>query len=122
MRARSLSRSSRLRRFDPPLKIVGMLLSDEEKLRYSYPNVRVIPQGGPYFKWPWQRLYKVDMTIQTVDITWDPDIEQASIEAVVNPPKTNYLYFVARGDGSSEFSSTLAEHNRAVAKYQKGAR
>jgi len=43
---------------------------------------------------------------------------QASIEAVMNPPATPYLYFVARGDGTSEFSVTLAEHNRAVAKYQ----
>lgn len=64
---------------DPQL---GALLTAEEKLRYNYPNVRVIPQGGPYFKWPWQRLYKVDMTIQTIDITWDPDIQQESIEAV----------------------------------------
>jgi regulator of protease activity HflC (stomatin/prohibitin superfamily) len=64
---------------DPQL---GALLTDEEKLRYNYPNVRVIPQGGPYFKWPWQSLSKVDMTIQTIDITWDPDIQQASIEAV----------------------------------------
>ncbi|HVE50689.1 MAG TPA: endolytic transglycosylase MltG [Casimicrobiaceae bacterium] len=43
---------------------------------------------------------------------------QASIEAVLNPPATQYLYFVSRGDGSSEFSATLTEHNRAVAKYQ----
>ncbi|HEX2852147.1 MAG TPA: SPFH domain-containing protein [Opitutaceae bacterium] len=64
---------------DPQL---GALLTTEEKTRYNYPNVRVIPQGGPYFKWPWQKLYKVDMTIQTVDITWDPDIQQESIEAV----------------------------------------
>jgi UPF0755 protein len=47
---------------------------------------------------------------------------QASLDAVANPPKTTFLYFVARGDGTSEFSSTLAEHNRAVAKYQRGAR
>ena len=64
---------------DPQL---GALLNEEEKIRYSYPNVRVIPQGGPYFKWPWQKLFKVDMTIQTVDITWDPEIQQNSIEAV----------------------------------------
>lgn len=64
---------------DPTL---GALLTTEEKSRYSYPNVRVIPPGGPYFKWPWQRLYKVDMTIQTVDITWDPEIRQDAIEAV----------------------------------------
>ncbi len=47
---------------------------------------------------------------------------QASLEAATNPPKTQYLYFVARGDGTSEFSTNLADHNRAVAKYQRGAR
>jgi regulator of protease activity HflC (stomatin/prohibitin superfamily) len=64
---------------DPQL---GALLSAEEKLRYNYPCIRVIPPGGPYFKWPWQRLRRVGMTIQTVDITWDPDIKQEAIEAV----------------------------------------
>lgn len=64
---------------DPHL---GALLTEEEKQRYNYPNIQVISPGGPYFKWPWQRLYKVDMTIQAVDITWDPDIQQQFIEAV----------------------------------------
>jgi UPF0755 protein len=45
---------------------------------------------------------------------------QASLDAVVDPPATPYLYFVSRGDGTSQFSATLIEHNRAVAKYQKG--
>jgi len=45
---------------------------------------------------------------------------QASLDAVTHPPQTPYLYFVARGDGSSEFSTSLADHNRAVAKYQRG--
>lgn len=44
---------------------------------------------------------------------------QSSIEAVLNPPKTDYLYFVSRGDGSSQFSTNLADHTRAVARYQK---
>jgi UPF0755 protein len=43
----------------------------------------------------------------------------ASLEAVLHPPASDKLYFVARGDGSSEFSRTLEEHNRAVARYQK---
>lgn len=43
----------------------------------------------------------------------------ASIAAVLNPASTSALYFVARGDGSSEFSNSLAEHNRAVSKYQR---
>jgi UPF0755 protein len=47
----------------------------------------------------------------------------AAIAAVMHPAKTDALYFVSRGDGTSEFSRTLVEHNRAVAKYQlPGAR
>jgi UPF0755 protein len=45
---------------------------------------------------------------------------KASVLATVRPEATKALYFVARGDGSSEFSATLAEHNRAVNKYQRG--
>jgi UPF0755 protein len=41
-----------------------------------------------------------------------------SIRAALHPAPSNALYFVARGDGSSQFSSTLDEHNRAVARYQ----
>ena len=42
----------------------------------------------------------------------------ASIQATLHPARTDAYYFVARGDGSSQFSRTLEEHNRAVAKYQ----
>jgi peptidoglycan lytic transglycosylase G len=45
----------------------------------------------------------------------------ASIRAAVNPERTKALYFVARGDGSSVFSESLLEHNRAVNIYQRGA-
>ena len=41
----------------------------------------------------------------------------AALRAALHPPQTPYLYFVARGDGSSAFSRTLDEHNRAVAQY-----
>jgi UPF0755 protein len=44
----------------------------------------------------------------------------ASLRAAVRPERTKALYFVARGDGSSVFSETLAEHNRAVNRYQRG--
>jgi UPF0755 protein len=47
---------------------------------------------------------------------------QASLDAVTRPPKTAYLYFVSRGDGTSEFTANLADHNRAVAKFQLGQR
>jgi peptidoglycan lytic transglycosylase G len=42
----------------------------------------------------------------------------ASLRATLQPAKVNALYYVSRGDGTSEFSRTLQEHNRAVAKYQ----
>ena len=45
---------------------------------------------------------------------------KAALLAAVHPQETKALYFVARGDGSSEFSDTLADHNRAVNKYQRG--
>jgi len=44
----------------------------------------------------------------------------ASLRAALHPQSTRALYFVARGDGRSEFSETLAEHNRAVRKFQLG--
>jgi UPF0755 protein len=43
----------------------------------------------------------------------------ASLRAAVRPEPTRALYFVARGDGSSAFSETLADHNRAVNRYQR---
>jgi UPF0755 protein len=44
----------------------------------------------------------------------------ASLRAAVRPDPTKALYFVSRGDGSSEFSDTLSDHNRAVGRYQRG--
>jgi len=44
----------------------------------------------------------------------------ASLRAAAKPAQSDYLYFVARGDGSHEFTRTLEEHNRAVAKFQLG--
>jgi UPF0755 protein len=47
---------------------------------------------------------------------------QAALDAATRPPASEYLYFVSRGDGTSAFSATLADHNRAVARFQKGGR
>lgn len=45
---------------------------------------------------------------------------RASLRAAVQPAPTKALYFVARGDGSSQFSETLDAHNRAVNQFQRG--
>jgi UPF0755 protein len=45
---------------------------------------------------------------------------KASLLAAVQPADSKAVYFVARGDGSSHFSESLDEHNRAVNKYQRG--
>jgi UPF0755 protein len=47
---------------------------------------------------------------------------RAAIHAVLHPEEGGNLYFVAKGDGSHHFSATLAEHNRAVRRYQLGKR
>jgi UPF0755 protein len=43
---------------------------------------------------------------------------RAALHAAMRPAKTDALYYVSRGDGSSHFSRNLDEHNRAVTKYQ----
>jgi len=42
----------------------------------------------------------------------------ASLQAVSRPASSEFLYFVGKGNGTHQFSRTLEEHNRAVAKYQ----
>lgn len=57
-------------------------LSEDEMERYHYPQVRVIGPGGPYFKFPWQKVHKVSVATQAVDLSWDPTKTQDTIEAV----------------------------------------
>jgi regulator of protease activity HflC (stomatin/prohibitin superfamily) len=53
-------------------------LNDEERGRYSYPQVRVILPGGPYFKWPWEKVYKVTIATQTMNMATDPEDPNAN--------------------------------------------
>lgn len=48
-------------------------LTPDQKERYKYPQVRVILPGGPYFKWPWERIYKVPIATQTINMAYDPE-------------------------------------------------
>ena len=58
-------------------------LNDEEKERYNYPQVRVIPPGGPYFKWPWEKVYKVTVATQTINMAFDPDMPEANSQGTM---------------------------------------
>src|SRR5687768_11514255 len=53
-------------------------LDPEERERYKFPQVRVIPPGGPYFKWPWEKVYKVSIATHTVNMAYDPENADAN--------------------------------------------
>lgn len=57
---------------------ISAMLDDDEKKRYVYPQVRVIMPGGPYFKLPWQKIYKVSVSTQTVNMAFDPEMPDAN--------------------------------------------
>lgn len=54
------------------------MLTEEEKNRYTFPLVKVIQPGGPYFKWPWEKVYKVSVATQTINMAYDPDEPSAN--------------------------------------------
>ena len=49
------------------------LLREDEKERYMFPQLEVIKPGGPYFKYPWEKIYKVSVATQLIDIAYDPE-------------------------------------------------
>src|SRR5512137_262968 len=56
------------------------MLTPEQKERYNFPQVRVIQPGGPYFKWPWEKIYKVSIATQTANMALDPDDPSANAQ------------------------------------------
>ncbi len=77
----TFGRARRLPQASTPAPDTGSM-SAEERERYAYPQVQVVRPGGPYFKWPWQRVHRVNVATQTVELTWDPTKEQEQLEAV----------------------------------------
>jgi len=57
---------------------IAEFLDPEERGRYRYPQVRVIQPGGPYFKWPWEKVHKVSIATQTVSMAFDPETPSAN--------------------------------------------
>ncbi|MDP2275721.1 MAG: SPFH domain-containing protein [Archangium sp.] len=48
-------------------------LRPDERERYNYPQLSVIQPGGPYFKWPWEKIYKVSIATETVNLAFDAE-------------------------------------------------
>ena len=60
---------------DPAL---ASTLNKDEQARYNYPQLRVIKPGGPYFKWPWEKVYKVSVATESINIATDPETPGAN--------------------------------------------
>ena len=65
---------------DSPL---GETLDEDHRRRYNYPQVRVIQPGGPYFKWPWERVYKVSIATQTMNMAQDLEDPRANSDGTI---------------------------------------
>ncbi|WP_257449245.1 SPFH domain-containing protein [Archangium lipolyticum] len=59
----------------------GLARADED--RYVYPQLEVIQPGGPYFKWPWERVVKVSVSTQTLSMAHDPESPSANQSGTV---------------------------------------
>lgn len=57
---------------------IAETLTPDERKRYECPQLRVIMPGGPYFKWPWERVYKVSVATETVNMAYDPEAPNAN--------------------------------------------
>src|SRR5208283_1198982 len=57
---------------------IAEFLLPDERSRYSYPQVRVVPPGGPYFKMPWEKIHKVSIATMTINMAVDLEDPQAN--------------------------------------------
>jgi regulator of protease activity HflC (stomatin/prohibitin superfamily) len=48
-------------------------LRPEERERYVFPQVEVLPPGGPYIRWPWEKVHKVSIATETINMAFDPE-------------------------------------------------
>ncbi|MDZ4785132.1 MAG: SPFH domain-containing protein [bacterium] len=74
----SFGRAQRLKGLTTLQDPISEGLREDEKLRYNYPQLRVINPGGPYFKWPWQKVHKVSIATETVNMAFDPEDPKAN--------------------------------------------
>lgn len=62
---------------------IAEALTMEQQERYSYPQVQVISPGGPYFKWPWERIHKISIATETVNMAYDPQNPAANRDGTI---------------------------------------
>lgn len=53
-------------------------LNEKDKERYEYPLVKVIQPGGPYFRWPWEKIHKVKIATETINMALDLETPTAN--------------------------------------------
>jgi regulator of protease activity HflC (stomatin/prohibitin superfamily) len=58
-------------------------LSEDHKQGYSYPLLKVIPPGGPYFRMPWEKVHKTSVALETVNMAYDPDNPTANQQGTI---------------------------------------
>lgn len=83
-------------------------LTKDEMERYKYPQLKVIIPGGPYFKWPWEKIHKASIATELIDIAYDPENNSANynntaLEAVTK----DQLNIILRG----QLRYTVSERN-----------
>ena len=71
-------RAKRLNSSIPSKSHVSHTLREDERERYDFPELEVIKPGGPYFKWPWEKVYKVSVATNTANMAFDPESPSAN--------------------------------------------
>ncbi|MCL2776645.1 MAG: SPFH domain-containing protein [Polyangiaceae bacterium] len=72
-------RAERMRSGETTLALpIAQTLRPDERERYAYPQVVVIPPGGPYFKWPWEEIHKINIATVTTNLAYDPVSPEAN--------------------------------------------
>ena len=79
----SFGRARRVLGATTPFTPEGVVMRPGERDRYVYPQLEVVAPGGPYFRWPWQRVIKVSVATQTINMAWDPDDPGANYNGTI---------------------------------------
>ncbi|MCL2811495.1 MAG: SPFH domain-containing protein [Clostridia bacterium] len=62
----------------PAVSGASHTLREDEKERYNYPELQIVQPGGPYFRWPWEKVHKVSVATNTSNMAYDPESREAN--------------------------------------------